>query len=456
MDLGATATELTRIVGAEHVLSDPDLTVRHVVDWTGRRGGHRAVVVRPGSTGEVAAVVAWAATAGIPIVPQGGNTGLVGGSVPGADGWIVLSTERLARLDDLDLDAGHVTAGAGVTPAVLAGRLAGSGWRFAVDLGSRGSATIGGMVATNAGGMRVFRFGAMRAQLLGLEYVTAEGHVVSRLAGLEKDNTGYDLTSLLCGSEGTLAVVTAARLRLVADPPERATAMLGFATAAEARSSAWALRRSVAPIEVVEYLTGECLDVVAEVVGAARPVAAPHVVLVEAAATTDPSDELAAGIEALGDVVVEVAVAVDSARRAALWRFRDELTTTLATLGPVVKYDLSVTSAEVDAFRADADAAVAALAPGARTWWFGHVCDDNIHLNVTGATADTEALDALDAAVLASIAAHRGSISAEHGIGRTKARFLHLARSEAEIAQMRAIKTAFDPRGILNPGVLFG
>jgi len=444
-------TELADLVGAANVLTDPSTTERYRVDWTRRFGGRAATVVRPASTEEVAAVVGWCADRRVPIVPQGGNTGLAGGSVPGSDGAVILGTERLVACGPVDTALGQVTVGAGVTPTVLAERLAGSGWRFAVDLGARDSATIGGMVATNAGGMRVFRFGPMRSQLLGLEYVTAGGDVVSRLAGLRKDNTGYDLAGLLCGSEGTLGVVTAARLRLVPDVAAATTALLGFGDAAAARDAAWSLRRSVDAVEVLEYVSGACVELVADVTGATPPIAAPHVLLVEAAGAVDPTDDLAAGVDRL-DGVLGVAVAADPGRRAELWRFRDDVTTSLATLGPVRKYDVSVPSAEVDAFRAVADHAVATLAPTATTWWFGHVCDDNLHLNVTG--VDDAPDDHLDAAVFEAVAAHGGSISAEHGIGRAKAAYLGLSRTAAELAQFRAVKAAFDPLGILNPGVL--
>ena len=446
--------ELAAIVGDAFVVVDPDLTARHRIDWTGRYVGPDAVVVRPGSTAEVAGVVAWAAASGVALVPQGGNTGLVGGSVPERAGSVVVSTERLVALGEADAVAGQVTVGAGVTPSMLADHVRGTGWRFAVDLGARDTATIGGMVATNAGGMRVFRHGSMRAQVLGLEYVTAAGDVVSRLGGLQKDNTGFDLGSLLCGSEGTLGIVTSARLRLIPDPAFRSTALLGFDSAPAARTAAWTLRRAVGPVEVIEYVSGQCVDLVATTFGLAAPFIAAHVLLVEAAADVDPTESVAAAIGALAELPTEVAVAADRTRQDALWRFRDDITAALATTGPVVKYDVSIPSSDVDAFRADAEVVVSARCPGATAWWFGHVCDDNLHLNVTGAPADPDVVAGLDRSILELVAAHGGSISAEHGIGRAKARYLHLSRSAVEIASMRAIKHALDPTGILNPGVL--
>lgn len=462
---GRLARDLAQTVGRSHVIADADLTAGFRIDWTGRFGADAAspiVVVRPASTAQVAAVLGVARANRTPVVTQGGNTGLVGGSVPSAASdsgrpTIVLSTTRLTAIDDPDVVRGHVTVGAGVTLAALAERLSGTGWRFAVDLGARDSATVGGMVATNAGGMRVFRFGSMRAQILGLEFVTADGRVIDHLGSVEKDNTGYDLAGLLCGSEGTLAVVTAARLRLIPDPAERATAMLGFATAASARDAGWTLRRHAGEVEVVEYVDGACLDLVARVTGGAPPITAPHALLVEAAGGLDVGDHLAARVSDLAVAPTAAAVAVDERTRAALWRFRDEITPSLASIGPVRKFDVSIPSSFVDSFRADVESIVATLdLDEARCWWFGHVCDDNLHLNLTGIGDDSATVAAadLDERILASVVDHHGSISAEHGIGRAKAPYLRLARSTDEIALMRALKAAFDPAGLLNPGVL--
>lgn len=441
---------LIEVVGRRYVVADSDLSARYRTDWTGRFGGHDAVVVRPATIDETSAVIRIALARGLPVVPQGGNTGLVGGSVPSSDGAIILSTERLTTIGALDDRAGQITVGAGVTLSALGDALDGSGWRFAVDLGARDSATIGGMVATNAGGMRVFRFGAMRAQVMGLEYVRADGEVVQRLGGVVKDNTGYDVASLICGSEGTLAIVTAVRLRLVVDPTERTTALLGFRTAAEARNAAWALRNACPVVEVVEYISGPCADLVSSVVGIERPIDAPELLLVEAGAESGTTGLLGDAVAALGDVVLNVAVAEGDARRSQLWRFRDDITTSLATLGPVAKYDVSIPSRAVDVFRAEVGSVVGAF--DADAWWFGHVCDDNLHLNVTG--LDPGRVADLDGSVLALVAVHGGSISAEHGIGRSKAGYLNLARSSVEVELFRRIKAAFDPLGILNPGVI--
>lgn len=451
--LGALAGELAAALGDAAVLVDPDATERFRRDWTGAIGGYRALVVRPSSSAEVATALSAAAARGVPVVAQGGNTGLVGGSVPGAHDTVVLSTERLRTIGALDEATGQVTVGAGVTLTELAERLAGTGWRHAVDMGSRDAATIGGTVATNAGGMRVFRLGDTRRHVAGLEYVTAAGEVVTRLAGITKDNTGYDLEGLLCGSEGTLGVICSVRLRLVPDAPARATAMLGFGTRRAAMGAAWELRRTCAPLEVAELVSGACLDLVADVAGIARPVAGDAALLVDAASSDDPTDALAGAIAALGPAIapVDVAVAGTDAQRAALWRVRDDLTVAIATLGRVQKFDVSVPAATLDRFCDEVGGLIGRA--GGVAWLFGHVCDDNVHVNATG--VDPDAAEPLLGDVLRLVAEHGGSISAEHGIGRWKAPWLHLSRSRAEIAAMRAIKDALDPDGLLNPGVLF-
>src|ERR1700723_411701 len=221
--------ELTEIAGPEHVLTDPDLVAGYTTDWTRRFSGAARAVVRPADAAEVAAVLLACARHGVPVVPQGGNTGLVGGGVPAAaaGGAVVLSARRLRRLDPVDVLSGQVTAGAGVTIAELRAHAAGAGLEYGVDLAARDSATVGGTIATNAGGVQTIRYGPTRAQLLGLEAVLADGSVISRLGGIQADNTGYDLTQLLAGSEGTLGVITAARLRLWPAAPPTLTVLAG-------------------------------------------------------------------------------------------------------------------------------------------------------------------------------------------------------------------------------------
>lgn len=440
-------------VGAAHVLDDPTVTASYAVDWTGRFRGVTPLVVRPGSTDEVAAVVAAAAALGVAVVAQGGNTGLVGGGVPLA-GEVVLSLRRLAAVGDVDPDAGQLTAGAGATIETVQAAATAAGWAYGVDWAARATATVGGSVATNAGGVRVLRHGDTRAQLLGVEAVLGDASTISHLRGLVKDNTGYHLAGLLCGSEGTLGVVTAARLRLVPALPERTVALLALRGVGDAEPVVGALRRALASLEAAELMLADGLALVATHLGTRPPLAGhPAVVLVECADRVDPTPALAAAVADL-DGVVDAAVAgpAEPARRAGLWRWREAHTEAVNALGPPVKLDVTVPGGTVAAFCVDVRSWVAATAPGAACWLFGHVADGNVHVNVTGAPPAAEA--AVAAAVLGLVTDVGGSISAEHGIGTAKRAQLHLSRTPTEIAAMRAIKAALDPAGILNPGAL--
>ena len=433
---------LRDIVGPEHVLTDADVVDGYTIDWTGRFRGHTSAVVRPGSVDELAAVVRWCAATGVALVPQGGNTGLVGGSVPLA-GELVVSLRRLDAITDVDPVAGQLTAGAGATLAAVHAAAGSAGWSYAVDLSARDSATIGGTVATNAGGLHVLRYGDTRAQVIGVEAVLGDGSVVSHLGGLLKDNTGYHLASLLCGSEGTLGIVTAARLRLVPRLTERVVALLGVASMDAAIQLAGRLRLALPDLEALEFFSQACFDLL----GLPVPHDARHdtYVLVECAGADDPTAALAAAVD---DLPAAVAGPSEPARRAELWRYREGITEAINRLGPPHKLDVTLPARAMAPFCAH----VADVLPSdAQVWLFGHLGDGNVHVNVTGvAPAD----DDVDEAILQSVAAHGGSISAEHGIGTAKKAWLHLNRSASEVAAMRAIKSALDPAGILNPNVL--
>jgi FAD/FMN-containing dehydrogenase len=439
--MAALEAALASVVGAGHVLTDPDLRASAEVDWTGRWRGECRAVVRPGNTGEVAAVLRACTEAGVPVVPQGGNTGLVGGSVPaGVAGAVVLSTRRLAALGPVDA-TGTVVAGAGATLAAVQAHARAAGWAFGLDFASRDSATVGGAMATNAGGLRVLRWGAARAQLVGAEAVLASGAVLSRVDGPVKDSTGYDLSGLLCGSEGTLGVLTRIRLRLVPPlPAERAVAVVGVESVEAAGALLAVLRRELPGLAAAE-LIGRSALVLAVRQGVPDPLPAPWpaYVLMESPGTLDELAEVLAGAPAVGDA----ALAGDAADRARLWRCREELTPSISAAGVPIKLDVSVPA---DRLAELWDALVDR--PG--TVLFGHLAEGNLHVNVLGA-ADA---DAVVEAVLRLVADAGGSISAEHGIGRAKARWLALTRSPAEIAAMRAVKAALDPAGLLNPGVL--
>jgi FAD/FMN-containing dehydrogenase len=447
----AALADLVAAVGEAHVVTDAGRRVTYEQDWTGRFVGATPAVLRPGSTAEVAACLQACARHRLAVVPQGGNTGLVAGGVP-LDGEVVLSLTRLQRLDPVDTDAAHVVAGAGVTLAALAAHARAAGLRYAVDLAARDSATVGGMVATNAGGMRVLRHGATRRQVLGVEAVLSSGAVVSHLQGLTKDNTGYDLAGLLTGSEGTLGVVTAAVLRLVPVPAHQVVALAGMPDVREAVAAVARWRALVPDLEAAELVLAAGVDLVCERHGLAPPLPGrwPAYVVVEAAGVSDPTEALAA---AVGDdgAVGDVAVATDAPRRAQLWQYRELHTEAIGSLGPPHKLDVTLPQSQLAPFVEEVPALVASVAPSARTWLFGHVGDGNIHVNVTGIDPDD---DTVDDAVLRDVARRGGSISAEHGIGRAKDRWLSLARTPAELDAFAAIKRALDPAGILNPGVL--
>jgi FAD/FMN-containing dehydrogenase len=441
------AAELAGVVGARHVLQDPDVVAGYQVDWTGRWQGRARVVVRPETSEEVGAVLQACARAGVPVVPQGGNTGLAGGAVP--FDAAVLSTARMTGLEPVDTVSGQVTVGAGLTLARLHDHAAEAGLAFGVDLAARDSATLGGMVATNAGGLHVVRYGSMRAQVTGVETVLADGRVVSRLSGLLKDNTGYDLSGLLVGSEGTLGVVTRVRLRLVPSLPWRISALVGVSGTEEAVERTGSVWRAALGLEAAELFYEDGLDLVCSVTGLSPPFSRrwPAYLLLECAGATDPTAALG---NLIGDAD-DTAVATDAAGRTALWSYRERHTEAISTIGVPHKLDVSVPPPALGRFERSVRRLIATLAPHARTVLFGHVADGNLHVNVVGPASDDEAVDG---AVLELAVEHGGSISAEHGIGRAKTRWLALSRSPAELATMSAIKQAFDPTGLLNPGVL--
>ncbi|MDP9331927.1 MAG: FAD-binding oxidoreductase [Actinomycetota bacterium] len=429
-------------VGAAHVRTDPDVIEANVVDWTGRFRGASPAVVRPGTVDEVAAVLRLCNAERTAVVPQGGNTGLVGGSVP-LHGELVLDVRRLDAIGAVDPRTGQITAQAGATLAELQRRAGDAGWQYGIDLGARDVATVGGTVATNAGGVRVLRYGSTRRQLVGIEAVLADGRVIRRLDGLEKDNSGFDLPGLLCGSEGTLAVITAARLRLHAPTRCRVDAAL---------DAVGTLRREVDCVNAIELFFDKGLELVCDRLGLAHPFASSHAayVLVEAAANTDPTEALGRAVEQCADVA-DVAVATDDVAARALWRYREGHPEAINLVGAPLKLDVSLPADRLGEFVHAAPGRVVALAPDASVWMFGHAGDGNVHVNVTGVPADDEHVTG---AVFELVAALHGSISAEHGIGSAKRRYLYLVRSAVEIATYRAIKHALDPVGILNPHVL--
>lgn len=444
------ATGLAEIVGDAHVLTDPDVVAGYATDWTGRFQGEARLVVRPADTAELAAVVARCAEAGAPVVPQGGNTGLVGGSVPRDRPMVVVSTRRLDDRGGVDLGAAQVTLGAGVTLAGWRDHARAAGLDAPVDFASRDSATVGGAVATNAGGSRVVRYGTMRAQVTGVEAVLADGSVIGSLAGLPKETVGVHWPSVLAGSEGTLAVLSAVRLRLAPWYRARSTAMVATASLADAVSVLAALRTGATHLDSVELVLPEAMTVVASHLGAPPPVEAPSdgaYVLVECADHDDPTAELTDVLAGRSEVL-DAAVTTDGPARERLVAYRDRITESINAAGVPLKLDVAVPVSRLDELMAVVRSAIARH--GGRVVPFGHLAEGNVHVNVLDA-GDREAITA---EVLGAAADLGGTISAEHGVGIAKTPWLRLVRSPAERAAMAAVKHALDPTGLLNPGVL--
>jgi FAD/FMN-containing dehydrogenase len=447
--------ELQAVVGPSHLLLDPDLMAPYETDWTGRFIGTASAVVRPAGTADVAAIAKACSAHGRPMTVQGGNTGLVGGATPPAGpeaGVVLISLTRLTTREPVDPIEGQVTVGAGVTLEALQRHAQAAGLHFGVDLAARASATVGGLVATNAGGLNVLRYGSMRQQVTGVEAVLADGTVISRLSGLAKDNTGYDLPQLLVGSEGTLAIITRVRVRLVPPEPARAVALVALA-GTEAALELVAAARSLPGLTAAELFYPAGLDLVREYARLSAPFAAPTespgaYLLLECAGPHDPTDDLLALLEG-SDVVEDATLAADPAGRAKLWAYREQHTEAVSAAGVPVKLDVSVPLRALPDLVGRLDATVAEVAPKARVIVFGHVNEGNLHVNVL------EADDVVVEPVLRLVAGLGGSISSEHGIGRAKAAWLALSRSAEEIATMRRIKAALDPQHLLNPGVLF-
>jgi len=446
----ALAEALRAIVGDPHVVTDPALLAGRVVDWTGRWQGACALAVAPGSSAEAAAVLA--ACAGRHLVVQGGNTGLVGGAVPDA-GDVLFLTHRLTAMKPPDLLAHTVVVEAGATLAAVQAHLAPYGLELGVDIAARDSATIGGMAATNAGGQRVLRDGAMRRHVLSVEAYDVSGQQLAALHDLIKDNTGYDLASLLVGSEGTLGVITKLLLRVIPRLSVGAVVVVGLPDLDAVGAFVGNLRRRRDDLRAAELASAASLGLVGETLERPVPVSTPWAVLLQFAAKDLDLEMVASSVsEALAAAGVPdspVLAAADPAGIRTLWNWRDRITEAIAEraveLGhPVVKLDVSLPAAALTAFvvdvreRFEGDSAY-------ETYLFGHVADGNVHVNVIGPHAY-----AVEDWVLRRVARAGGSISAEHGIGRAKAPWFELARTPAEREAMRAVKRALDPGGRLG------
>ncbi len=446
-----TLTErLAAIVGAAHVSADPDVLAGRSVDHTGRYRGHASVLVRPGTAEEVAAALRACRDAGVHVTVQGGRTSLVAGPVPEHDD-VLLATERLKDIGEVDVVERRIRVGAGVTLAEVQRAATKASLVFGVDIAARDSATVGGMASTNAGGLRTVRYGNMGEQVTGLEVVLPDGSIIKRHSHVRQDNTGYDLASLFVGAEGTLGVITGLDLRLHPTPAHRVTAVCGFADLDDLVEAGREFRDmdAIAALELIDArasaLTGEHLGVAAPVDGAWQ-------LLIELAGDSDPTEQLADALEH-ARLVGEPAVGVDVNAAQRLWQVRESIAEVLGVYGPPLKFDVSLPLSAIAAFARESGELISEHAPEAIPVLFGHIGEGNLHLNVVRCASDREA--ALYSPMMALIARLGGNVSSEHGVGSRKRDYIGMSRTDADIAAMRAVKTAFDPAGYLNPAVLF-
>ena len=448
------------------IVTDPDLSAWEV-DWRQRFRGRAHCVVRPATTDEVAAVVRTCARHGASLVPQGGNTGLVGGSVPDASGaQVLLSLARLQRIRQVDAANLALTAEAGCVLQAVQEAAAAHGLLFPLSLASEGSCTIGGNLATNAGGTQVLRYGNARELCLGLEVVTAQGDVWHGLTGLRKDNTGYDLRDLFIGSEGTLGIITAATLKLHPQPAARTTALATMATLEAAVALLQLAQARLGPsLTGFETMNALSLALVRKHFPQLRqPLpAAPWTVLLEQS-DVETAEHATARFEALlaealeRGLIGDAAVAATIEQSKAMWHLRESIPLAQSVEGPNVKHDIALPASALAGFVATTDAALARAFPGVRLVDFGHLGDGNLHYNVQApdGVAPDAFLDAHEGAINAlvydAVAACGGSFSAEHGIGQLKRDDLARRKDPTALALMRAVKRALDPSNRLNPG----
>ncbi len=453
------------VVGPAHALTDPSDQAPYLSEWRGKYTGRAALVLRPGATEEVSRILALASEHGVAIVPQAGNTGLVGGQIPHEAGHeVILSVERLRKIRSVDPEGGHMIVEAGATLAEVQAEALRAGRLFPLSMASEGSCRIGGNLATNAGGVAVLAYGSARDLVLGLEAVLADGRIWDGLRTLKKDNTGYDLRDLFIGSEGTLGVITAAALKLFPRPAETATAFVAVGDIAAVAALFRQAERAAGPaLTAFEFIPRIGLDFVVRHSPRARapfPLEAPWYALIE---VSTHAAEGGAG-RALEMLLAEAPVAHAAIARSLsqardLWRLREGLSEAQKHEGGSIKHDVSVPIAAIPRFLARADALVADMRPGARPVAFGHWGDGNVHYNVSqppemDKAAFLDLWEPMQEAIHDLVAEMGGSISAEHGIGRMKRDALRRRKSPVELDMMRAIKSALDPKGILNPGKL--
>lgn len=462
--------KLKQILGPQNVMTPEEVEredlLRYNQDWMGKWEGRSAAVLKPATTKEVSEILAYANEQNLAVVPQGGNTGLVGGSVPVHD-ELVLSLLRMNHIEALDTVSGIVTVQAGCVLEQLDQYLAQHGFMVPLDLGAKGTCTIGGNAATNAGGLRYLRYGSLRGNILGVEAVLADGQVVDSLSALRKDNTGYGLPQLFIGSEGTLGVIT--KLTILCPPRPKAVNIAFFACSSfehVQRTFALARQKLGEVLSAVEFCDRMAIDFVLKReagTGVRDPLEEkfPFYVLVETSGSDGEHDQeklhrfLEAAMSGDDDAAVQDGVvAADETQARAIWRLREGVSDAMTTAGYVYKYDVSLPLQRmyelVEETRVKLQAA--GVEATAKAAGYGHLGDANLHLNVTSLSGrDDKVLDLLEPWIFEWVSKAKGSISAEHGIGQCKPHYLHLSKAESAMNLMKTMKATMDPKGILNP-----
>jgi len=463
--------QLSALVGPRGLSTDDDILAPWLTDWRGRYTGRAVAMASPGSTAEVSALVRLCARHGVAIVPQGGNSGMCGGATPDASGaQLLLSLRRMTAVRSLETDARQITCEAGLVLENLHNIALAKGLRFPLTLGGKGSATVGGLIATNAGGTQVLRHGVMRQLVLGIEAVLADGSVFSALTPLRKDNRGFDLKQMLIGSEGTLGIVTAATLRLVPALADRVVIWAGVPSLQVARALLLHCEVRAGPaLEGFEVIPADSLDaVLAYSPAARRPLEGRHGwnVLIEMVADTASADTLQERAETMiasafeAGLVEDAALSASEAQAEAFWNLRETVPLAERAKGPAMQHDISVAVEKMPDFVDHAIAEIEARHPGIQAVAFGHLGDGNVHFHVI-APRGTDGHEfehglgkRISGEVYDMVTAWGGSISAEHGIGQNKLAELERLGDPVALAMMRQVKRALDPSGILNPGKL--
>ena len=446
--------ELKSLLGSGRISEDEDIIKTYSDDWTGRYRGSARAVISPQSTDEVAEILNWCSTNQVGVVPQGGNTGMVGGSTP-LNGELIISLRKMKNVCFSDTNDNQIVAEAGATLLEIQNLALERSMIYGVDFAARDSATIGGTIATNAGGLNVLRYGTTRRQIISVEAVTGTGEIIGNLNGLDKDNTGYHLPSLLCGSEGTLAIVTRAKLRLRPKPKENVSILFGLDTIQDAVNLTEACVSTSTEIIACELFFQKGVDLVREAYDL-QPLwnnKNSIYLLCEFAGDLGVLDRLNENV--LGEMLRthdSILVATSDRERQRLWQYRELHTLAISNKGIPLKLDVTIPLGNLTHFLDSIATICGNINPLSIPYVFGHSADGNMHLNILQSEPNVAEMEE---EILKFVVSLDGSISAEHGIGRAKAPYLHLQRNEEEIRLFREMKKAFDPKGILNPDVIF-